>query len=149
VCKALELAAIERICQLCLNTTAHLAPARKACDELGWLLGQGYSVELGESDRRFHHALVALAGNGRSASVHYQASVAASMGDDWNVEDWLRSGQTALEEHRAIVDLLQERELLKAQRLLRDHWAGRMRTRCSSGEVARPVPVMPAVTPLL
>jgi DNA-binding GntR family transcriptional regulator len=117
----LETGAIERICRLGLNRPRHLKPLSDACDDLEWLLRKGYTVELAESDRRYHEALIAIAGSKRLALVYRCIPMSGPEAGVCDERAGHAAGETMLREHRAIHEAIQRGRVAEAQRLLRAH----------------------------
>ncbi|HOW19564.1 MAG TPA: GntR family transcriptional regulator [Phycisphaerae bacterium] len=116
----LEAGTIERICRLGLNKPRNLQPLQKACEELEWLLRNGYRNEVAESDRRFHEALVALAANARLARL-YRCIPPGSWFAIGRGQECETAGRMMLREHRDILTAIQRGRAAEAQGLLRGH----------------------------
>ncbi len=127
----LEAGAVERICRLGLNKPRDLQPLQRACDELEWLLRNGYRTEVAESDRRFHEALVALAANARLARL-YRCIPPGSWFAIGRGQECETAGRMMLREHRDILTAIQRGRAAEAQGLLRGHVASPGET-CKNG----------------
>jgi DNA-binding GntR family transcriptional regulator len=131
----LEAGAIERICRLGLNKPKGVRPLVDACDELEWLLRKNYRAQLGESDRRFHEALISMAGNKR---LMFMYRCVPPMDHEPEVCDgpaWDASGRTMLVEHRDILAAIQKGRVADAQKLLRVHLTEKPRASIGDGVV--------------
>ncbi|MGB9623447.1 MAG: GntR family transcriptional regulator [Phycisphaerae bacterium] len=116
----LEAGASERICRLGLNKARDLQPLLKACEELEWLLRDGYRNEVAESDRRFHEALVSLAANARLARL-YRCIPPGSWFAIGRGQECETAGRMMLRKHRDILTPIQRGRAAEAQGLLRGH----------------------------
>ena len=117
----LEGGAIDRICRRGLNTRENLQPMRGACDQLGELAKEGDYAAVAAADRSFHENLVAAAQNHRLSLLYQRAPLPIIPPEVACGEEWLTRVTQTLEEHRMIVDLIEEAEVVKAQSMLRLH----------------------------
>lgn len=118
----LEGGAIERICQLGLNTPEHLEPMKKACDQFDLLLAEGYLLAVAEADRRFHESLIDAAQNKRLALLYHRAPLPIIYPRMFSHQQWLaRAAHDTVEEHRTILAATLKGDVAEAQRLLRSH----------------------------
>ncbi len=115
----LETGAIERICRLGLNDSRRLEPLQKACDELEWLLHNGYRLEVTESDLRFHEALVAISGSPRLA--HAYRCIPLMSPESGGEGGWETAAQTILKDHKVLLATIRKGRAGEARRRLRDH----------------------------
>jgi DNA-binding GntR family transcriptional regulator len=121
----LEGGAIERICRLGLNTARALKPMRLACDQLERLLEEAYYLGVAEADRRYHEALIRVAGNRRLSMLYERAPLPIIPPEIVSGTEWMVTVRRTLEEHRGIHDALVDGNKARAQELLRTHLAER------------------------
>lgn len=119
--RVLESAAIERICRLNKNTPDHLRAMIDACDQLERLVKEDYVLGVAEADRRFHMALINIAGNSRLALLYQRAPLPIIYPEVISGEKWLARANLTLQEHRAILATILEGDAARAQAMLRTH----------------------------
>jgi DNA-binding GntR family transcriptional regulator len=117
----LECGAIDEICERDLNQEEHLRPMALACDQFELLAEQGYVLGVDEADRQFHEALIDAAGNYRLSQVYQRAPLPIGLSEITDHDEWEKSLQQTLEEHRGVLAALLEGNVGEAKRLLRVH----------------------------
>lgn len=119
--EVLEIGALRLVCGKI--TKEQLARLEKICEDFSTMVGQGYYAGACEADLRFHETLMESAGNEKLLRAytnshiplfHRQLTRSNSSEDDYELTD---------KEHRAIVQALAEKNLARAEEVLRMHFA--------------------------
>ncbi|HLT80185.1 MAG TPA: GntR family transcriptional regulator [Cyclobacteriaceae bacterium] len=119
--EVLEIGALRLACGKI--TKEQLARLEKICEDFSTMVGQGYYAGACEADLRFHETLMESAGNEKLLRAytnshiplfHRQLTRSNSSEDDYELTD---------KEHRAIVQALAEKNLARAEEVLRMHFA--------------------------
>ncbi len=118
---ALEGAAIETICAAGLNTPEHLKALQDACDLMGRLITEDYHLSVAETDRRFHVALIAAAGNKRLTIAYQHAPLPIVHPDIMDGQQWANRVRQTHEEHTAILTGILRGDVAEARSVLRKH----------------------------
>lgn len=117
----LEGGAIDRICRRGLNTSENLQALRDACDRLADLTADGDYAAVAAADRLFHESLIHAARNRRLWVLYQRAPLPILPPESVCGDEWLARLKQTLEEHRGIVDLVEEGDVTKSQAMLRLH----------------------------
>jgi DNA-binding GntR family transcriptional regulator len=115
---ALECVAIDEICA---DEAPTLAPLAQACQEFEQFLHGGYSLGTVEADRRFHERLIEAAGMKRLSTLYTRAPLPLIHGQPHDHSVWLEACTRTLNEHRQILEALEQRDADRAKRVLRLH----------------------------
>ena len=94
---------------------------RHACDLMEQTMEAGFEFGFVEADRRFHEILVEMAGNKRLVRVYRQAPLPLAPIPEPEEGARRENMRETLADHRRLCDLLDERRLDDAVRLLRHH----------------------------
>lgn len=124
----LETGAIEIVCACGLNTPEHLKPIADACDDMEKLSSKSDIIEVAETDRRFHHALISASGNKRLCSVYHHAPLPLIIPEETSGPRWEAAIRQTVREHRAILEAICKGDAAKAIALLRGHISDRSMT---------------------
>lgn len=117
----LEGGAIDRICRQGLNTRANLKPMLDACERLGEVAAGGDYAEVAAADRCFHEGLISAAQNRRLRLLYQRAPLPIIPPDVVCGDEWMSRLNETLQEHRAMVGLIEGGDIIKAQAMLRSH----------------------------
>lgn len=122
---ALEGLAIDRICQLGLNTSRHLGSIKEAADRFEQCIKEGYLLGSAEADRRFHEAIVDAAESRRLSMLYRRAPLPLIHQEMANPAVWMAGERRTSEQHHAILSALRAGSADKAKRILHDHLLSR------------------------
>ncbi len=120
----LECAAVERICAQSCRRAAAIVALERLCEELAALIHRGYLSAVSQADRRFHEALVELAGSRRLLRLYRSAPLPLLHGRLASGTTWEAECRSTLVEHRALVQSLAEGNVSGTQQLLKTHLHG-------------------------
>jgi len=115
----LECGAVQRLVQR--DPMPSLKPLRDAIDQLARLIEQDYLLGVTEADRRFHEALVTLAGNTRLSRLYAQAPLPMIHDQLIGTEYWPDKCQQTLNDHRFILQSIETRDAPAAIQRLNTH----------------------------
>jgi len=115
----LECLAIECICGA--KSRPSLEPMCRAANELERFLQGGYSLGVLEADRRFHEALIDLAGMRRLSTLYHRAPLPMLHQHTENQDAWREATERTLAEHRLIIAALEKGAAAQSKRILTKH----------------------------
>lgn len=105
--------------------SADLSPMVAACDELESLLAKDYLLGASEADRRFHEALVDLAGNRRLSMLYHRAPLPMIHRRVIATDRWREECARTLREHRSIISSIEAGLAEQARQILEEHLSER------------------------
>lgn len=114
----LECLAVDEICD---DRTLSLDRVRQACDQFASFLEGGYALGVMEADRRFHEAIIDAARMRRLSALYLRAPLPLIHSRTEDHTSWQAECTRTLEEHRAILAALEDRNAEEAKRRLRSH----------------------------
>jgi DNA-binding GntR family transcriptional regulator len=116
---ALECLAIE---ELCASPAAiKLKPLGDACNEFDRFVEGGYALGAIEADRRFHEAIIDAAGIRRLTALYHHAPLPLITRKIQSDAEWAETGKRTSEEHRKILQAIQNRDAKAACHRLAEH----------------------------
>lgn len=118
----IEVAAVERIIARGACRRENLAPLRKLCEELEWMLQRDYALELCEADHRFHDALIRLAANQRLEQVYRCLPHVGPPDMRLAPRECIAQARQMLADHRELLEAMQARRSDAAGEILRRHY---------------------------
>jgi DNA-binding GntR family transcriptional regulator len=116
-----EFLATDRLARTPPPRRIHLQPLYDLCDELEWLLGKRYAVDLGEADYRFHQQLVESCSNRRLSCLHRCLPQLAWLQLGLGTRAGNLQGWEVLREHRLILEAIEAGDASRARDLLERH----------------------------
>ena len=117
----LEGGAVERIVRMGYNKVGRLKAMIESCGQLERLIHEDYLLGVTEADRRFHEALVEVAGNQRLIRLYQRAPLPIIHPVLLAGEQWIARLTQTLQEHRMLVDAILAGDVAQGQSLLRTH----------------------------
>ena len=114
----LECLGVDEICE---DRMLALDRVKQACDQFAAFLDGGYALGVMEADRRFHEAIIDAAKMRRLSALYLRAPLPLINQRTEDHQLWLAECTRTLEEHRAILAALEQRNADQAKRLLRAH----------------------------
>ncbi len=113
----IEIAALRLACKRISAESLGLLEA--TCEDFAYMAQKKYHTGAGEADRRFHHLLVAAAGNSRLLSAYEHCHIPLFQIRVGLSQEYRENYEVSDREHRGIVKCMREGTVEEAVRLLR------------------------------
>jgi DNA-binding GntR family transcriptional regulator len=116
----LESAAFSLACERA--TPRQIREIEETCDDFGNFVKKSYFTGAHEADLRFHHLLIASAGNARLAELYERSHIPLFHRRAARIQINLEEFQQTEKEHRAIVDALRKKDKKLGLQYLKEHF---------------------------